>query len=71
MVYRNVSTPWPCDILAKMIQVVSWDEDRGTVDTNHEDGRSYISALSEVIYDELQTCNGTAKVIGAPASNVG
>lgn len=42
-------------------QVVSWDEVKGTVDSNHEDGRSYISALSEV-YDNLQTCNGTAKV---------
>lgn len=43
-------------------QVVSWDERKGTVDTNHEDGRSYISAVSELIYDTSQTCNGTAKV---------
>ncbi|CAM9699219.1 unnamed protein product [Scytosiphon promiscuus] len=42
-------------------KVVSWNEGEGTVDSNHEDGRSYISALSEVIYDEFQTCNGTAK----------
>ncbi|CAM9851353.1 unnamed protein product [Pylaiella littoralis] len=42
-------------------KVVSWDEDKGTVDTNYEDGRSYISCLSEVIYDPYQTCNGTAK----------
>lgn len=45
-----------------MRQVVSWNELEGTVDSNHEDGRSYISALSEVIYDGSQTCNGTAKV---------
>lgn len=32
------------------------------MDTNHEDGRSYISAVSEVLYDPAQTCNGTAKV---------
>lgn len=32
------------------------------VDTNHEDGRSYISAVSEVIYDSSQTCEGNAKV---------
>ncbi|CAM9140533.1 unnamed protein product [Laminaria digitata] len=42
-------------------KVVSWDEGKGTVDTNHEDGRSYISAVSELIYDENQLCNGTAK----------
>ncbi|CAM9326086.1 unnamed protein product [Ectocarpus sp. 12 AP-2014] len=42
-------------------KVVSWNEGKGTVDTNHEDGRSYISAVSEVIYDPNQTCNGTAK----------
>lgn len=44
------------------VQVVSWDEGKGTVDTNHEDGRSYISAVSELIYDPSQECNGTAKV---------
>eukprot|EP00903_Cladosiphon_okamuranus_P019297 g17738.t1 len=42
-------------------KVTSWDEGKGTVDSNHEDGRSYISCVSEVIYDPLQTCNGTAK----------
>ena len=43
-------------------QVISWDESKQTVDTNHEDGRSYISAVSERIYDPNQKCNGTAKV---------
>lgn len=52
------------------LQVVSWDEDKGTVDTNYEDGRSYISCLSEVIYDPYQTCNGTAKVATAGAAFV-
>lgn len=35
------------------------------VDTNYEDGRSYISALSEV-YDDTQTCDGRAKVSESP-----
>ncbi|CAN0151476.1 unnamed protein product [Ascophyllum nodosum] len=42
-------------------KVVSWNEGSGTVDHNHEDGRSYISAVSEVIYDPDQTCDGMAK----------
>lgn len=44
-------------------KVTSWDEGKGTVDTHHEDGRSYISAVSEVMYDREQLCNGTAKVM--------
>lgn len=44
------------------LKVTSWDEGKGTVDTNHEDGRSYISALSEVIYDPELTCAGMAEV---------
>lgn len=43
-------------------QVVSWDEGKGMVDTHYEDGRSYISAVSEVIYDPSQMCEGNAKV---------
>lgn len=46
------------------VKVISWNEGSGTVDTNHEDGRSYISAISEVIYAN-QTCEGTAKVFFA------
>lgn len=51
-----------CTPLHPCAQVVSWDEAKGAVDTNHEDGRSYISAVSELIYDPSQNCNGTAKV---------
>lgn len=43
-------------------QVTSWDEGKGDVDYNYEDGRSYISAVSEVIHDESETCDGAAKV---------
>lgn len=42
--------------------MISWDEGKGTVDTHHEDGRSYISAVSEVKYDPSLTCEGNAKV---------
>lgn len=42
-------------------KVISWDEGKGTVDTHHEDGRSYVSAVSEVKYDPSQTCDGNAK----------
>lgn len=44
------------------LQVVSWDEGKGTVDTHHEDGRSYISAVSEVLYDAALSCDGEPKV---------
>lgn len=40
-------------------QVVSWDERAGTYDTNVDDGRSYISVISEV--KDEQTCLGAAK----------
>lgn len=33
---------------------------RGGVDLDYTDGRSYISAITEVITDPLETCNGTA-----------
>lgn len=42
--------------------MTSWDEGKGDVDYNYEDGRSYISAVSEVIHDESETCAGAAKV---------
>ena len=42
-------------------QVFSWDEAAGTYDENYEDGRSYISVISEVITDPDQDCDGRAK----------
>lgn len=39
----------------------SWDEDANTYDRNYRDGRSYISAVSEIITDESETCIGTAQ----------
>ncbi|CAM9705670.1 unnamed protein product, partial [Choristocarpus tenellus] len=41
-------------------KVFSWDEQKNTYDTNTTDGRSYISALSEVIYDPTLNCSGMA-----------
>lgn len=43
------------------IQVFSWDEAAGTYDEDYEDGRSYISVISEVITDEDKACVGRAK----------
>lgn len=43
------------------VQVVSWDEGKGTVDEDVDDGRSYISVISEVIVDEDEDCDGAAK----------
>lgn len=42
-------------------QVFSWDEGAGTYDEDYEDGRSYISVISEVITDEDEDCEGNAK----------
>ena len=39
----------------------AWDTSTNSPDENEEDGRSYISAVSEVITDDSQTCNGRAK----------
>jgi len=41
--------------------VFSWDTSTNAPDENQDDGRSYISAVSEVITDDSQTCRGRAK----------
>ena len=38
----------------------SWDTSTNAPDRNEDDGRSYISAVSEVITDDSQTCEGRA-----------
>ena len=38
-----------------------WDTSTNTYDKKDSDGRSYISAISEVILDNGETCNGRAK----------
>lgn len=38
----------------------SWDTTTNSPDTNEDDGRSYISAVSEVITNDLETCDGRA-----------
>ncbi|CAN0498964.1 unnamed protein product, partial [Discosporangium mesarthrocarpum] len=42
-------------------KVFSWDDYAGTYDMDLDDGRSYISALSEVIYEPTLNCSGMAK----------
>ena len=39
----------------------AWDTSTNAVDEDEEDGRSYISAISEVITDSSETCSGKAK----------
>eukprot|EP00904_Undaria_pinnatifida_P009109 jgi/Undpi1/5328/HiC_scaffold_2.g00609.m1 len=42
-------------------KVFAWDTSTNAPDKDEDDGRSYISAVSEVITDDSQTCNGRAK----------
>ncbi|CAM9693611.1 unnamed protein product [Pylaiella littoralis] len=42
-------------------KVTSWDPATGDVDTDWADGRSYISAISEVLVDSAEVCEGSAK----------
>ena len=51
---RPHGTPVTC-------QVFSWDTSTNAPDEDETDGRSYISAVSEVITDDSQTCIGRAK----------
>ena len=39
----------------------AWDAYNNGVDEDQDDGRSYVSAVSEVITDATQTCDGRAK----------
>lgn len=47
------------DILST--EVSSWDMSKGSVDTDYEDGRAYLSAISELVADPSETCKGVAK----------
>lgn len=38
-----------------------WDTDENTYDEDEDDGRSYISAVSEIVTDPDQDCIGNAK----------
>ena len=42
-------------------QVFAWDTSSNGPDKDEDDGRSFISAISEVITDSSETCNGKAK----------
>ena len=42
-------------------KVTSWDPSISDVDSDWSDGRSFISAISEVVLDESETCQGVAK----------
>ena len=39
----------------------AWDTKNNEVDEDEDDGRSYISAVSEIITDSSETCDGRAK----------
>lgn len=39
----------------------SWDTEENTYDTDESDGRSYISAVSEIITNSKESCDGMAK----------
>ena len=42
-------------------QVFSWDTSANAVDEDEDDGRAYISAVSEIIIDDDEDCDGKAK----------
>lgn len=42
-------------------QVFAWDTSKNAPDDDEDDGRSYISAVSEAITDSRENCNGRAK----------
>ena len=42
-------------------KVFAWDTDNNAVDKDEDDGRSFISVLSEVITDDDEDCDGKAK----------
>ncbi|CAN0426203.1 unnamed protein product, partial [Ectocarpus sp. 12 AP-2014] len=42
-------------------KVFSWDTSTNSPDEDETDGRSYISAVSEIVTDEDETCEGNAK----------
>lgn len=39
----------------------AWDTSTNSVDKNEDDGRSYVSAVSQVITDTSETCDGRAR----------
>ncbi|CAM9470339.1 unnamed protein product, partial [Choristocarpus tenellus] len=47
-------------LLIENTVVTSWDISAGGVDTNYDDGRSYISAITETILDPTLSCDGMA-----------
>ena len=44
-----------------LVQVFAWDTSKNGPDTNEDDRRSYISAVSQMITDSSQSCEGRAK----------
>ena len=57
--------PYLCTVFACIFaaapQVFSWDTDNNAVDEDQDDGRSYISAVSEIIVDESESCSERPK----------
>ncbi|CAM9715159.1 unnamed protein product, partial [Discosporangium mesarthrocarpum] len=48
------------NLFVKGTVISSWDVSKGDVDRNVKDGRSYLSAITEIITDASETCDGKA-----------
>ena len=51
----------PPPLVLPPLQVFGWDTSKNSYQKSHSGGRSYISAISEVITDSSETCDGRAK----------
>lgn len=52
---------WPCTTTSLSYKVFAWDTSKNDVDKTEDGGRSYISAISEVILNKDEDCDGKAK----------
>ena len=57
----TASTPSPLPPSRRLVKVFGWDTSKNTYDKKDSDGRSYISAISEVVRDSGEKCEGRAK----------
>ena len=44
-----------------MCQVFAWDDSKNAVDDDEDDGRSYVSVVSEVLDENTSECDGKAQ----------
>ena len=55
------SSACPVCVFLFVSKVFAWDTFNNSYDMDESDGRSYISAVSEIVTDANQTCVGAAK----------